>query len=111
MELNNVFINIGDEIQNWSGGGSYNDPKCNYIVNLKAIVKKLDYSNRQIEIEFICIEPETREEIQRKLPFIIKYSDLKEWQKWTVSQVSQLKNAIIELLNMNLIIIKIDVKN
>lgn len=30
MELNNVFINIGDEIQNYFGGGSYKIPECGH---------------------------------------------------------------------------------
>jgi hypothetical protein len=108
MELNDIFVNIGDEIKNYHGGGGYSIPDCNELDSIHAKVLDINYIKREILIGIPCNIYDSRgrlseEKINR---FTIKHSDQTEWKKWTsdyINPISQIKNAIIELLNMRLI--------
>ncbi len=108
MELNDIFVNIGDKIKNYHGGGGYSIPDCNELDSIQAEVLDINYIKREILIGIPCNIYDSRgivseEKINR---FTIKHSDQTEWKKWTsdyINSNSQIKNAIIELLNMSLI--------
>lgn len=107
MELNYKFVNIGDIIKNYHGGGGYSIPDCDNMDYIHAQVLGIDYIKREILIGIPCNIYDNsgmlKEIIHR---YTIKHSDQTEWKKWTSDYIdsnSQIKNAIIELLNMNLI--------
>lgn len=80
MELNKVFINIGDKIQNYFGGGGYTIPDCRVLRNLHATVTNINYEKREISIRYKC----EYEDVEKTNHYIIKYYDQPEWKKMDI---------------------------
>jgi hypothetical protein len=108
MELNDVFINIGDEIKNYHGGGRYSIPDCYKLNFIHATVLGINYIEKKIKIGICCNIYNDSGRFMKEInhEYTIEHSDQTEWKKWTsdyINPKSQIKNAIIELFNMSLI--------
>ena len=74
-----------------------------------AIITDINYRTQEFEIEYNCTDDITTmwyidyyDKLNKKAKIIIKYDHV-NWKNDTISKKNQIKNAITELLNMNLL--------